>query len=134
MPEDKLLPPQWLMVARRNRKRFLGLVLLLLALCTILAFLALASTAGRLAVRNIGGVEELPFSSKTIVWLASWFRVFWVVIAAGCGAAILLALAGKIDSLVPALNIVLFLANLAALAFLLYILFVLFGTPAPAGT
>ena len=124
MTEEKLISPQWLMEARKNRKKFILRVIVLFAICSVLAFWALprlTSMAHEVIRAAGGGGGGLPVHVKTLLWLASWFRVLWVGIAIGCGVALLLATTGKIDTLLPLFNILLLVAALAAVGFTLYV-------------
>ncbi len=127
MIDDEPLPPQWLMVVRRNRRRFVLLVLGVFVVFTILSFWALPHLqAVAREVQKEGGGAPLRSHVALLVGLAVWFRVLWFAIAAGCGVAIVLVLIGQLDNFLPFLNFVVSLAGLAAVAFTIYVFFVPF--------
>jgi hypothetical protein len=124
MAEEKLITPQWLMIARRRRRKFIVSVVCLFGICTLLAFWALPTLVekGNQVIKEAGhGV--LPGNVKVMLFIASWFRVFWVMIALGCGGGILAALTGKIDNQHPLLNVLLLAGGLAAVGFTLYVFY-----------
>jgi hypothetical protein len=128
MPEDKLIDPAWLVKARKDRKRFSVRVVLVFAILSVLAWWALPRLedqvarvtslhSKRMPERNIPGAVHLLASS------AGLFKAFWGVIALGCAAAIILALAGKIDTLLPVLNIGVLLMGAAAIGLTFYVFY-----------
>jgi hypothetical protein len=124
MPEDKLIPPQWLMAARKNRKKFISTVVVLFLICTLLAFWALPMMVARSnEVIKESGHGKLPGHIQTVLFVATWFKMFWVAIAIGCGVAIGAALTGKVDGLLPILNIGMMVAAAGAVAFMFYVFY-----------
>lgn len=128
MPEDKpLITPQWLMKARRDRARFVGLTVAVFLVLTALSFWALPRLQdAAAAVQKEGGGAPLKGHIATLVWLAGVFRVAWYGIAMGCGAAILYALTGHMDGLLPVLSGLLLAVGLGAVAFTAWVFFVPF--------
>jgi hypothetical protein len=128
MTEEKLIDPAWLVKARRDRKRFAARVVLVFSILSILAWWALPRLeeqhrqvkAQGLAKRVPG---EVPTRVGLLVGMAGWFKVLWGAIAIGCAAAILLALTGKIDTLVPVLNMAVLLVGAGALGLTFYVFY-----------
>lgn len=121
---DDLVTPQWLVVARRNRRRFIFSLLTVFAILTVLAWWGLPRLSQLAAeVAQQGGGAPLPAHVKIIAWLGSWFRIFWVMIAIGCAAALVIALTGKIDTLLPLLSGILLVAGFAAVGFTIYVFY-----------
>jgi hypothetical protein len=129
MPEDRLIDPSWLVKARQARKRFAIRVALVFGILSVLAWWALPRLEERKAVfdnaRRLIKKEspEAPLPVKILVLSAGVFKVFWAGIAIGCGAAILLAFTGKIDTFVPTLNLVVLLVGAGALALTFYVFY-----------
>jgi hypothetical protein len=132
MPEDRLIDPQWLIQARRRRKLFVVRLAVVFLLLTVLAWWVLPSARDRVAeVRKAvstgragkAKAEELPAVASLLLAGVGVFKVFWVGIAIGCAAAALLALTGKIDTLVPALNWGLLAVGLAAVALSFFVFY-----------
>jgi len=130
MPEDRLIDPAWLVKARRDRRRFAVRVVLVFAVLSILAWWALPRLEARHnvleGVRLPGRTVGAPAAPTAVTLLAKSagvFKVFWVAIAAGCGIAMLLGFTGKIDNLVPVLNLVLLLVGAGAAALTIYVFY-----------
>lgn len=124
MTDEKLIDPQWLIQARRNRHRFVLRVGVVFAILSVVAWWALPNFAGKAneAARAVGR-GPLPGHLATLLWLAGGFKALWVAIALGCGAGLLLALSGKLDSLLPVLNVVVLVIGLAAVALTFYVFY-----------
>jgi hypothetical protein len=131
MPEDRLIDPGWLIQARRRRKMFVARLAVVFLLLTVLAWWILPTFRDRVAEiqrsmptrRGKGKAEELPLAVSLLLNGVGAFKVFWVGIAIGCGAAALLALTGRIDSLVPVLNWALLAVGLATVAVTFYVFY-----------
>ena len=134
MPEERpLIDPQWLIQARRRRVMFVGRLAVVFLLLTLLAWWILPMIRDKVgdpakltAVRVVKGKPQQPQLSTFASLLLGGvgvFKVFWVGIAIGCGAAALLALTGRIDTLVPILNWVLLAVGLATVALTFYVFY-----------
>lgn len=131
MPEDRLIDPAWLVKARKDRKTFALRVALVFGVASMLAWWALPRLQERHAVlekvRLTARRDAMPPAAPTLVkvlaYSAGVFKVFWAGIAIGCAAGILLAFTGKIDTLIPTLNLVLLLAAAAGLILAGYVLY-----------
>jgi hypothetical protein len=127
MPEEKLIDPTWLVKARKDRKKFAMRVLIIFGILSILAWWALPRLADQYEQVTRMNTRKLPPKTSTFVgFLASAsgvFKAFWVAIAIGCAAAVLLAFTGKIDTLVPVLNIVVLLVGAGAIALTFYVFY-----------
>jgi hypothetical protein len=131
--ERPLIDPQWLIQARRRRFMFVGRLAVVFVLLTLLAWWILPTIRDKVgdlgkapAVRVGKGKAQQPQLStfaSILLGGVGVFKVFWVGIAIGCGAAALLALTGKIDSLVPILNWVLLAVGLATVALTFYVFY-----------
>ena len=125
---DELLTPQWLRRARQNRVRFMYRIVLIFTVFSVLSWWALPrldsqSREVKAKVEKKGKKLDLPADVDLLLSLAGLFKVFWVGIAIGCGVAIALAMTGKIDTLIPLLNLILLLAGLAGVGFTLYVFY-----------
>lgn len=125
---DDLIDPQWLMRARKNRVRFMYRVVVIFLAFSVLSWWALPKLVERseevkAKMEKRGEKLEIPGDVGLLLNLAGVFKVFWVGIAIGCGAAVLLAMTGKIDTLIPLLNLVLILAAAAAVGFTIYVFY-----------
>lgn len=126
MPEDRLIDPSWLVKARQTRKSFAIRVALVFGVLSVLAWWALPRLEAqksvfekaRLLVKS--KTPEAPLPVRVLALSAGVFKVFWVAIAVGCGAAVLLGFTGKIDTLLPTLNLIVLLVGAAALALTFY--------------
>ncbi len=133
MPEDKPIDPLWLIQARRRRKMFVARLAVVFLLLTVLAWWILPSFRDRVtdlqkaipaAKAGKGGPSaDLPGMVSLLLSCVGVFKVFWVGIAVGCGAAALLAMTGKIDTLVPLLNWIVLAVGLAAVALSFYVFY-----------
>ena len=130
MPEDKLIDPGWLVKARRDRKHFAMRVLVIFAVLSILAWWALPrlETNHTEIVRSLVQKKKDPTSGaslpiRLLAEGAGLFKVFWVAVAIGCGVGVLLAFTGKIDTLLPVLNIGVLLVGVAAVALTIYVFY-----------
>ena len=134
MPEEKLIDPGWLIKARQRRKTFVLQLAVVFVLLTVLAWWILPTFAGKVEeIRKAvpvarGGKakaegEKLPAMASLLISCVGVFKVFWAGIAIGCGAAGLLALTGKIDTLLPVLNWVVLAVGLGTVVLSFYILF-----------
>ena len=127
MPEDKLIDPSWLVKARKDRKKFAMRVLIVFGVLSILAWWALPRLAEQYdQVASIHVKKGPPKTSGFVHFLATAsgvFKGFWVAIAIGCAAAVVLAFTGKIDSLVPVLNIAVLLVGAGALGLTFYVFY-----------
>jgi hypothetical protein len=129
VPEDRLIDPAWLVKARQARKSFAVRVAIVFGILSVLAWWALPRLEERKAVfenaRRLIQKEspEAPLPVKVLVHSAGVFKVFWGGIAIGCGAAVLLAFTGKIDTFVPMLNLAVLLVGAAALALTFYVFY-----------
>jgi hypothetical protein len=129
MPEDRLIDPAWLIKARKDRKAFAVRVALVFGILSMLAWWALPRLQEqhavlekvRLTARRDATPPAAPILVKALAYSAGVFKVFWAGIAIGCAAGILLAFTGKIDALIPTLNLVLLLAGAAGLALGVYV-------------
>jgi len=130
MPEDKLIDPAWLVKARRDRKRFAARVALVFAILSILAWWALPRLEARhkmlegvrVAGRTIKA-DEAPTAVKLLAKSAGFFQVFWTAIAIACAVAVVLGFTGKIDTLMPVLNLVVLLVGAAAVGLTFYVFY-----------
>ncbi len=120
--KDGLITPQWLITARKRRARFILRVAIVFALFSVLAFWAIPALVSKSneLIKEVGG-GKLPAHVNLIVGMASAFKAFWVVISIGCGISVVLALVGKIDSLLPAANIILLLVAVGVIIFTFYV-------------
>ena len=124
MPEDQLIDPAWLVKARQDRKKFALRVVLVFVILSILAWWALPNLTARAEqVAKVSRKATLPGHVQTLLWLAGWFKAIWVALAIGCGAAIVLAFTGKIDTLVPVLSMVVLLVGAGALGLTFYVFY-----------
>jgi hypothetical protein len=129
MPEDRLIDPAWLVKARLNRKRFALRVALVFGVLSVLAWWALPRLQERhaelekLRFRAAKAPPPAPKVVRLLAASATAFKVFWVAIAIGCAAGVALGFTGKIDTLIPVLNLVLSLAAAAALAATFYVFY-----------
>ena len=127
MPEDKLIDPAWLIKARKDRKKFAMRVLLVFGILTVLAWWALPRLAEqheqviKLHVKK--SPPKIPVTIDLLASMSGVFKAFWVAIAIGCGAAVVLAFTGKIDTLVPVLNIAVLLVGAGAIAVTFYVFY-----------
>lgn len=120
--KDELITPQWLMQARKQRKRFILTVLGLFVVLTVLAFWALPRlNEVATQVQAEGGKAPLRSHVALLSWAASWFKIIYTFVAIGCAAAVCLALTGQIDRLLPFLSPVLLVAAVAAVGFTVYV-------------
>ncbi len=131
MPEDKLIDPAWLVNARKNRRAFAIRIALVFGVLSVLAWWALPRLEERHAVLEKARIsiragqkpKEAPLVVRLLAASAGAFKVFWVGIAIGCGAAVLLGFTGKIDTLIPTLKFVLLLVGAAALGATFYVFY-----------
>lgn len=124
MPEDKLIDPAWLVKARVDRKKFAIRVVIVFLILSVLAWWALPNLTARAdEVSKMVRKATVPGQVKMLVWLAGWFKALWVAISIGCGAAILLAFTGKIDSLIPVLSMAVLLVGAGAIALTFYVFY-----------
>ncbi len=130
--EQRLIDPQWLIQARRRRMMFIARLGAVFMLLTVLAWWVLPTIRDKMvdfdkAVPSLRGgkakAQPLPAMASVLLNYVGVFKVFWVGIAIGCGAAAVLALTGKIDTLVPVLNWVLLAAGLATVALTFYVFY-----------
>jgi hypothetical protein len=127
--ERQLIDPAWLVKARKDRKAFAVRVLIVFSVLSILAWWALPRLESqygefsRSAMRKVSHSGTEPASIRLLSGLAGWFKVLWVAIAIGCGAGVLLAFTGKIDTLVPVLNIAVLLLGAGALGLTFYVFY-----------
>ena len=126
--EERLIDPQWLLRARQRRIKFAVYVIVFFGVLSVIAWVALpfvkekAEKINQELGSNVGRVEkDKRENAQQILSWVSWFRGFWLVIAIGCGAAILLAMTGKIDSLLPILIFAVFVVGAGAAVFTIYI-------------
>ena len=126
--EEEFIDPGWLRRARARRGQFAVYVIILFGVLSGIAWVALpfvkkeAEKINQELGSNVGRIEkEKRENADQILSWVGWFRAFWLVIAIGCGAAILLAMTGKIDTFVPILNIAVLLIGVGAIAFTVYI-------------
>jgi len=130
MPEDRLIDPSWLVKARRDRRRFAVRVAIVFGVISILAWWALPRLetqhkileGARISVRA-GKAAGAPAPVTILAKSAGLFKVFWVAIAAGCAAAVVLAFTGKIDTLLPVFNLVVLAAGAGSLALTFYVFY-----------
>ncbi len=126
MTEEKLIDPQWLREARQRRGQFIlrvGLVFLVLSILAWWALPRLLATAEEVN-RAVGGKgSALPGPVALLVWAAGWFKALWAVIGLGCAGAVLLALTGKIDTLLHVMNMAVLLVGVAAVALTFYVFY-----------
>ena len=134
MPEERLIDPGWLIKARQRRKTLVAQLAVVFVLLTVLAWWILPTFRDRIEdIRKAvpvarGGkakaeAEKLPALASLLISCVGVFKVFWVGIAVGCGAGGLLALTGKIDTLVPLLNWIVLAVGLGAVALSFYVLY-----------
>jgi hypothetical protein len=128
MPEDKLIDPGWLVKARKDRKRFALRVLLVFGILSVLAWWALPRLEEQVA--QVAALKAKKMPSGGVPWAvgllaqsAGLFKGFWVAIAIGCGAAIVLAMTGKVDTLLPVFNIGVLLVGAGAIALTFYVFY-----------
>ena len=131
--KDRLIDPQWLIQARKRRRMFIGRLGMIFLLFTVMAWWVLPTFRERIqdiqkAVPATKGSKakpapELPAMVSVLVACVGMFKVFWGAIAIGCGAAALLTLTGKIDTLVPVLNWVLLAVGVAIVALCFYVFY-----------
>jgi hypothetical protein len=128
MPEDKLIDPGWLVKARKDRKRFALRVLLVFGILSVLAWWALPRLEEQVTQVAVLKAKKMP--SGAVPWAvgllassAGLFKGFWVAIAIGCGAAIVLAMTGKVDTLLPVFNIGVLLVGAGAIALTFYVFY-----------
>lgn len=132
MPEEKLIDPGWLIKARRRRTLFVVQLAVVFVLLTLLAWWILPTFSDKVeeirkavpsARAGKGKTQDLPSMVSLLLSSVGLFKVFWAGIAIGCGAAGLLALTGKIDTLVPLLNWIVLAVGLGAVVLSFYVLF-----------
>ena len=129
MPEDRLIDPAWLVNARRARRTFAVRVAIVFGILSILAWWALPRLEERKAVfetarlRARSNAPGAPLPVRILALSTGVFKVFWAGIAIGCGAAVLLAFTGKIDTLLPAVNFIVLVIGAAALALTFYVFY-----------
>lgn len=130
MPEDKLIDPAWLVKARKDRKHFACRVVLVFGVLSVLAWWALPMLEGRhadviktLAAKKKATSPSVPAPVKILLWMEGWFKALWVAIGIGCAVAILVALTGKIDTLLPVLNIAVLLIGAGAVGLTIYVFY-----------
>ena len=130
--EQRLIDPQWLIQARRRRMMFIARLAAVFMLLTVLAWWVLPTIRDKMAgfdkvAPSLRGgkakAQPPPAMASILLNYVGVFKVFWVGIAIGCGAAAVLALTGKIDTLVPVLNWVLLAAGLATVALTFYVFY-----------
>ena len=126
--EEDLIDPGWLRRARARRVKFCIYVIVMFGVLSGIAWVALpmvhkqAEKINKELGSNVGGVEkEKRAQADEIIKWVNWFRFFWVFIAIGCVAAISLAFTGKIDGLVPILNLLVLAVGVGAIVFTVYI-------------
>jgi len=130
MPEEKLIDPAWLVKARKNRKHFALRVLLVFGILSVLAWWALPRLETQhleitrsLVMKKKDPASGAPTTVRILAESAGIFKAFWVVIAIGCGAAVVIALTGKIDTLLPVFNIGVLLVGAGAIALTFYVFY-----------
>ena len=124
MPEDKLIDPAWLIKARQDRKKFALRVVIVFAILSILAWWALPNLTARAEeVSRMTRKASVPGHIQTLLWLAGWFKVLWGAIAIGCGAAVVLAFTGKIDTLIPVFSMAVLLVGAGAVGLTFYVFY-----------
>ena len=103
-------------------QRFSFIVIGLFVVLTILAFWALPRL-NELATKIQEEGGKAPLRSHVILLAsgASWFKIFYFFVAAGCVAAIVMSLSGQIDRLLPLLSPLLLLVSLAAVGGTIYV-------------
>jgi hypothetical protein len=127
MPEEKLIDPAWLVQARKNRRTFAFRVVLVFLILSVLAWWALPRLAAQ--YEQVGGMhvkKSPPKVPVTIGFLATFsgiFKALWAAIGIGSAAAIVLGFTGKIDTLVPILNLGLLLVGVAAVGLTIYVFY-----------
>ena len=120
--EEKLITPQWLIQARKQRTRFILTVIGFFVVLSVLVFFALPRLHELTSkIQAEGGKAPLRDHVAMLSEGASMFKIFFIFIAAGCGGAVFMALIGKIDSLLPMLSPVLLFATIAAVAGTIYV-------------
>ena len=130
MSEDKLIDPAWLVKARVDRRKFAMRVAVVFLILSILAWWALPRLETQhqvfshaLAQKKAPKTTAAPGVVSMLAGMAGVFKGFWVAIAIGCGAAVALAFTGKIDSLIPVLNIAVLLLGAGGVALTFYVFY-----------
>ncbi len=127
MPEDKLIDPAWLVKARKDRKKFAMRVLLVFGILSVLAWWALPRLSEEhdkvIKMASKKNPPKVPGVISLLATGSGLFKAFWVAIAIGCAAAVVLAFTGKIDTLVPVLNIAVLLVGAGAIALTFYVFY-----------
>ena len=127
MPEEKLIDPAWLVQARRNRRTFAFRVVLIFLILSVLAWWALPRLAAQ--YEQVGGMHvkksppKVPVTIGLLANCAGIFKALWAAIGIGSLAAIVLGFSGKIDTLVPMLNLGLLLVGVAAVSVTIYVFY-----------
>ena len=127
MPEEKLIDPAWLVRARKNRRMFAYRVVLVFLILSVLAWWALPRLAAQYEqVVNLHVRKSPPMLPVTISLLAKCagiFKALWAAIGIGSVAAIALGFTGKIDTLVPTLNLGMLLVGVGAVGVTIYVFY-----------
>jgi hypothetical protein len=127
MPEDKLIDPSWLVKARKNRRTFAFRVVLVFLILSVLAWWALPRLSAQVdqvsALHLKRSAPKVPVAVGLLSSLAGAFKALWAVIGIGAAAAILLGFTGKIDTLVPVLNLALLVVGVAAVGLTIYVFY-----------
>ena len=125
MPKEKLIDPVWLVQARKNRRKFAFRVVLVFLILSVLAWWALPRLAAQyeqavnLQVKK--NPPKLPVTIGLLANVAGIFKALWAAILIGSVVAIGLGFTGKIDTLVPVLNVGLLLVGVAAVGLTIYV-------------
>jgi hypothetical protein len=131
MPEEeKLIDPGWLIKARKDRRKFGVRVLIVFAILSVLAWWALPrlETQHSEILRSLVSKKKDPATAgptpvRLLAEGTGLFKAFWGVIAIGCGVGVALAFTGKIDSLLPVMNIGVLLLGLGAVVLTFYVFY-----------
>jgi len=127
VPEEKLIDPAWLVRARKNRRMFAYRVVLVFLILSVLAWWALPRLAAQyeqvVALHAKKSPPMLPVTIGLLAKCAGIFKALWAAIGLGSVAVIVLGFTGKIDSLVPMLNLGLLLVGVAAVGVTIYVFY-----------
>lgn len=121
--QDGVVTPQWLITARKRRKKFILALTAVFLILTLLSFVALPMLEKAAIKAAVEDGVRLKKHVGLLADLAGTFQVLWVGIAIGCVVVILLVLTGKLDPMLRLSTAILILGGAGAVVFTGYVFY-----------